>query len=102
MKRRYKVKRRDVRKARRHYAVLGYLAEHGPCPADEIAKELRLDLGGLVVDLAVGKTVWRRVESEREDFGAEVFYDPEIGSHRPKRPRRLYRLTTADERKATR
>lgn len=102
MKRRHEVKRRDARKGRRHYAVLGYLAEHGPCPADEIAEELRFDLGGLVVDLAVEKSVWRRVEVEWEDFGAEMFYDPEIGGHKPKQPRRLYRLTTADERKTKR
>lgn len=103
MKRRHKVSRRKARKARRHYAVLGYLAEHGPCPADEIAKELRLGLGGLVVDLAVERTIWHRVETEwAKPTLTEMFYDPEIGGHKPKQPRRLYRLTTADERKAKR
>lgn len=97
------MKRRAIRKAQRHYAILGYLAEHGPCTADEIAKELGLELGGLVVDLSVEKTVWRRVAAEWEKPSCvELFYDRKVAGWVPRPRRRLYRLATADERKAKR
>lgn len=52
---------------RRDYAIRGYLAEHGPCPAEDVAKKLHYRLDGIQVDLAVLKAVWKVVESNWED-----------------------------------
>lgn len=67
MKLRHKVKRREARKAQRHYAILGYLARFGPCPAEEIAVHLGYKLDGLIMDLTVMRTVWHTVGASRED-----------------------------------
>lgn len=77
------MKRREARTAQRHYAILGYLAEHGPCPADEIARELGVGLRGLEADLSMERAA-RFVQAEWAE-GSQP-------------PRWLYRLATCAER----
>lgn len=77
-------RRSELRKTRRHYAVLGYIAQHGPCSAAEIAAKLGYGVGGVAMDLAVMDVIWRQVASNRGNDS-----DPQ---------QRLYRLPTTDRR----